>query len=189
MRRGLRRSTFAVSRLQQQPIPFLPPLADILTLSMAAAAAAAVHMARMPPPTTHINQLQQDTLPSTILSKLTIQVYIPLPCNKSTSELTLSPVASPYSHDGGGYAPPQQYFPPNQQYRTPEQSMPISSVQNAHEHGSPMTYAQDQYKGALNRNLIGSVSASAFHLHDPQGEEGMWFVLQDLSVRLEGNYR
>ncbi|KAI9899557.1 hypothetical protein N3K66_006018 [Trichothecium roseum] len=105
------------------------------------------------------------------------------------SQQTYNPVASPYSHDGGGYAPPQQYFPPNQQYRTSEQSMPISSVQNAHENGSPMTYAQDQYKGALNRNLIGSVSASAFHLHDPQGEEGMWFVLQDLSVRLEGNYR
>ena len=39
------------------------------------------------------------------------------------------------------------------------------------------------------RNLIGSLSASAFKLTDPNGKVGIWFVLQDLSVRTEGNFR
>lgn len=54
--------------------------------------------------------------------------------------------------------------------------------------GSAVSYVHDQYKGALNRNLIGSVAASAFCLYDTEGVEGIWFVLQDLSVRLEGKY-
>lgn len=37
--------------------------------------------------------------------------------------------------------------------------------------------------------MIGSVAASAFCLNDTEDREGIWFVLQDLSVRLEGSYR
>ena len=39
------------------------------------------------------------------------------------------------------------------------------------------------------RNLIGSVTVSATILKDLDGKEGVWFVLQDLSVRQEGSFR
>lgn len=42
---------------------------------------------------------------------------------------------------------------------------------------------------SFTRNLIGSLSASAFRLHDEHEKHGVWFVLQDLSVRTEGNFR
>ncbi|PQE20766.1 developmental regulator protein [Rutstroemia sp. NJR-2017a BBW] len=43
--------------------------------------------------------------------------------------------------------------------------------------------------GMYTRNLIGSLSASAFRLTDPDDRIGIWFVLQDLSVRTEGDFR
>lgn len=43
--------------------------------------------------------------------------------------------------------------------------------------------------GMFTRNLIGSLAASAFRLTDPNDKLGIWFVLQDLSVRTEGNFR
>ena len=39
------------------------------------------------------------------------------------------------------------------------------------------------------RNLIGSLSASAFKLTDEKDRIGIWFILQDLSVRTEGWFR
>ncbi len=44
-------------------------------------------------------------------------------------------------------------------------------------------------QGMFTRNLIGSLAASAFRLTDPDDRIGIWFVLQDLSVRTEGNFR
>ena len=43
--------------------------------------------------------------------------------------------------------------------------------------------------GMFTRNLIGSLSASAFRLTDPDNKIGVWFILQDLSVRTEGQFR
>lgn len=43
--------------------------------------------------------------------------------------------------------------------------------------------------GMFTRNLIGSLSASAFRLTDPDNKIGVWFILQDLSVRTEGMFR
>lgn len=43
--------------------------------------------------------------------------------------------------------------------------------------------------GMFTRNLIGSLAASAFRLTDPDDRIGIWFVLQDLSVRAEGLFR
>lgn len=43
--------------------------------------------------------------------------------------------------------------------------------------------------GMFTRNLIGSLSASAFRLTDPANKIGVWFILQDLSVRTEGHFR
>ena len=39
------------------------------------------------------------------------------------------------------------------------------------------------------RNLIGSLCVSAFKLTNPNNELGVWFILQDLSVRTEGSFR
>ncbi|RDW68538.1 hypothetical protein BP5796_09195 [Coleophoma crateriformis] len=51
----------------------------------------------------------------------------------------------------------------------------------------PISSAQPT--GMFTRNLIGSLSASAFRLTDTSDKIGIWFVLQDLSVRTEGNFR
>lgn len=39
------------------------------------------------------------------------------------------------------------------------------------------------------RNLIGTLVATAHKLHDLNDEQGIWFILQDLSVRTEGEFR
>ncbi|KAL8795759.1 MAG: hypothetical protein Q9195_001811 [Heterodermia aff. obscurata] len=46
-----------------------------------------------------------------------------------------------------------------------------------------------QPSGMFTRNLIGSLCVSAFKLTDPNSELGIWFILQDLSVRTEGSFR
>jgi hypothetical protein len=46
-----------------------------------------------------------------------------------------------------------------------------------------------QSGGQFTRNLIGSLTASAFRLKDDKDVMGIWFVLQDLSVRTEGSFR
>lgn len=43
--------------------------------------------------------------------------------------------------------------------------------------------------GMFTRNLIGSLAASAFRLCDTEDRVGIWFVLQDMSVRTEGSFR
>ena len=43
--------------------------------------------------------------------------------------------------------------------------------------------------GMYTRNLIGSLCVSAFKLTDPDNNLGVWFILQDLSVRTEGAFR
>ena len=43
--------------------------------------------------------------------------------------------------------------------------------------------------GMFTRNLIGSLCVSAFRLDDPDRKPGIWFILQDLSVRTEGTFR
>jgi len=43
--------------------------------------------------------------------------------------------------------------------------------------------------GMFTRNLIGSLCVSAFKLTDHENNLGVWFILQDLSVRTEGSFR
>ncbi len=54
---------------------------------------------------------------------------------------------------------------------------------------TPATYIQPLTLPPATRNLIGSLSTSAFRLHDLKKEYGIWFVLQDLSIRSEGTFR
>ncbi|KAL8937598.1 MAG: hypothetical protein Q9211_003602 [Gyalolechia sp. 1 TL-2023] len=44
-------------------------------------------------------------------------------------------------------------------------------------------------QGMFTRNLIGSLGVSAFKLTDTHNNMGIWFILQDLSVRTEGIFR
>lgn len=53
----------------------------------------------------------------------------------------------------------------------------------------PSTDPRAQAGGMFTRNLIGSLCVSAFKLTDPDNKMGVWFVLQDLSVRTEGTFR
>lgn len=46
-----------------------------------------------------------------------------------------------------------------------------------------------QGSASFTRNLIGSLTVNASRLKDPDGKDGFWFVLQDLSVRTEGMFR
>lgn len=101
---------------------------------------------------------------------------------------------------GGTYAPPTQHYPQHQGYRH-DQPMPM--LNNGHhsrnpsvsEHGpeqgamSRTSGSGSQPQGMFTRNLIGSVAVSAFNLCDAEEKRGIWFVLQDLSVRTEGNFR
>jgi hypothetical protein len=52
-----------------------------------------------------------------------------------------------------------------------------------------MAVVGGQPQGMFTRNLIGSLAASAFRLCDTEERLGIWFVLQDLSVRTEGPFR
>ncbi|KAK2609039.1 Velvet complex subunit 2 [Conoideocrella luteorostrata] len=113
--------------------------------------------------------------------------------------------ASPYPPNGS-YGPPQQYFPHHQPYRSDGGVTPLpsqTSVSGYSRNGSSTAtgYVQDhnslarmamvggQPQGMFTRNLIGSLAASAFRLSDTEDRIGIWFVLQDLSVRTEGPFR
>lgn len=87
-------------------------------------------------------------------------------------------------YGGQSMAYPNQYgqpvnYPP--QYYPGGQAPPAMSPAAQPVSGGP--------GGMFTRNLIGSLSASAFRLTDPDNKIGVWFILQDLSVRTEGTFR
>ncbi|THV52501.1 hypothetical protein BGAL_0077g00140 [Botrytis galanthina] len=101
------------------------------------------------------------------------------------------------------YPPPNGYQVPPQQsnYYYPQPSQSVPSHNNQDPYPSRPFTPQDlglgripisqtnPPQGMFTRNLIGSLSASAFRLTDPDDRIGIWFVLQDLSVRTEGDFR
>ena len=108
------------------------------------------------------------------------------------------PAPAPPSYPPNGtYGPPQQYFPHQQMATLPSQA----NVPPYGRNGSQSGFSQDQRaqarmamvggqpSGMFSRNLIGSLAASAFRLSDTSDRIGIWFVLQDLSVRTDGSFR
>lgn len=110
-----------------------------------------------------------------------------------------------YQGYGQGQYPVAGYPQMNNYYGGQQMTYP-------NQYGQPVTYPQQQYYaggqvppsmspaatqpavsggpgGMFTRNLIGSLSASAFRLTDPENKIGVWFILQDLSVRTEGTFR
>lgn len=103
---------------------------------------------------------------------------------------------------GATYAPPSsQHYHQHPGYGQDGSIIPNSSGNHARTASVTDGYSQDQGamprlsagggqpQGMFTRNLIGSVSVSAFNLCDTEEKRGIWFVLQDLSVRTEGNFR
>lgn len=98
------------------------------------------------------------------------------------------------SPNGTGYQPPNQYYPQaDMQGLTQLVSSPYGPprVYDAQFGGMPqrMSISGNPPSGMFTRNLIGSLAASAFRLQDTQDKIGIWFILQDLSVRTEGCFR
>ncbi|KAL2290993.1 hypothetical protein FJTKL_14894 [Diaporthe vaccinii] len=71
-------------------------------------------------------------------------------------------------------------------YRPPQVFEPgMGGAQRLSIGGAPGSSIQ----GMFTRNLIGNCAGSAFRLHDTKERIGIWFVMQDLSVRTEGSFR
>lgn len=101
----------------------------------------------------------------------------------------LMDAASPYP-SGGSYAPPQQFFPHQQNSMTPYGGTGLpTEILSDDVPVAGMAVVGSQPSGMFTRNLIGSLVVSAFRLNDTTGKIGIWFVLQDLSVRTEGFFR
>ncbi|MCJ1355756.1 MAG: hypothetical protein MMC33_005748 [Icmadophila ericetorum] len=109
---------------------------------------------------------------------------------------------NPYQQHG--VPPPPQHQ--TQSYYTTNAGTPLSAVTPAHYYQQPSMQSQGPLlspqqmmppssdprsapAGMFTRNLIGSLCVSAFKLTDPDGQMGVWFILQDLSVRTEGSFR
>lgn len=115
--------------------------------------------------------------------------YPPPPQNLSTYPTYQNPYGQPV-----GYPPMNSYYGANPQmaYQNPYGQ---TSYYPPYYGGQmpPMSPAAQPVAtgpaGMFTRNLIGSLSASAFRLTDPDNKIGVWFILQDLSVRTEGMFR
>ncbi|KAL2271208.1 hypothetical protein VTJ83DRAFT_579 [Remersonia thermophila] len=97
------------------------------------------------------------------------------------------------SPNGTGYQPPNQYYPQADMGLTQLVTSPYGPprVYDPQFGGMPqrMSIGGNPPSGMFTRNLIGSLAASAFRLTDTQDKIGIWFILQDLSVRTEGCFR
>lgn len=97
----------------------------------------------------------------------------------------------PMSSQGPNYYPtptsapvtPTHFYPPAMQQQNPG---PLLSPRDF---PAPVIDPRSSPSGMFTRNLIGSLCVSAFRLTCPENNMGVWFILQDLSVRTEGNFR
>jgi len=91
------------------------------------------------------------------------------------------------------YTPPA-YDPYSQAAHSPSHALPPHMDLSGHAAAqqAPVAYAMQttHASGSTHtRNLIGSLHVNGLKLKDHKNEEGIWFVLQDLSVRTEGTFR
>jgi hypothetical protein len=84
-------------------------------------------------------------------------------------------IPQPYSYTPNGVHTPYPQYPGSASYTpTPTAMMAVTTTSSNQNH---------------TRNLIGMNAVNACRLNDTTGKMGFWFVLQDLSVRTEGNFR
>ena len=102
---------------------------------------------------------------------------------------------SPYGTPS--YTPATQYFAggiptPTRGYALPRGTTTVRYAIADSQPPPSRSSASDSpsgHSGMFSRNLIGSLAASAFRLEDAEKRIGIWFVMQDLSVRTEGIFR
>ncbi|KAJ8120077.1 hypothetical protein ONZ43_g3121 [Nemania bipapillata] len=92
----------------------------------------------------------------------------------------------PYGYPQGGYRDMSVAPLPSQAMYGPRYSHDMSASGMA---PGRLMGQQQPNSGMYTRNLIGSLAASASRLQDPSDKIGIWFILQDLSVRTEGWFR
>ena len=115
----------------------------------------------------------------------------------STSNLASSNASSAmFYNQHPGY--PQNYYPQQGYPQQPSQQPPYPGSHYPHpihpqaQHDTRMpnpAAPAPSFSTPHTRNLIGSLVATAFKLHDLSDTLGIWFILQDLSVRTEGEFR
>ncbi|KAL1963523.1 hypothetical protein VTN77DRAFT_8104 [Rasamsonia byssochlamydoides] len=144
--------------------------------------------------TSEVNLVRHSaTSPS--ISTATSSSYPPPPQNISPTYPQYA--QNPYGQQQIGYPPMGAYYGGNQQlqYQNPYGGNPqpyypqYYPPSGALQPVSPAQQSMSAPGGMFTRNLIGSLSASAFRLTDPDNKIGVWFILQDLSVRTEGTFR
>ena len=97
----------------------------------------------------------------------------------------------PMQNINPAFAPPAisqdtYWMPPTTTPITPMGQGPLLSPSAmSHQSSDPRSHPNGMYT----RNLIGSLCVNAFKLTDPENKLGVWFILQDLSVRTEGSFR
>lgn len=97
-----------------------------------------------------------------------------------------------YTSGAGIHASASGPSPPGMDYQNPHsQSLQAYGGRPPYPQGdiNQRVPVSNPPQGMFTRNLIGSLAASAFRLTDPDDKIGIWFVLQDLSVRTEGLFR
>ncbi|KAI4103310.1 MAG: hypothetical protein L6R37_003871 [Teloschistes peruensis] len=99
-------------------------------------------------------------------------------------------IAPPTMYPPGYYATPQSNAMTHGAYYAMQQQGPLLSPQQLSNMGAvDLRGSTPTPSGMFTRNLIGSLGVSAFKLTDPENVLGIWFILQDLSVRTEGTFR
>ncbi|PSR90447.1 velvet factor-domain-containing protein [Coniella lustricola] len=128
-----------------------------------------------PYPPSHPSQMPMYGQPPSTMSPYGAQQY-------GQAVSNYPPVANGYGQPpygyGGDFAP--MYRPP-QAYEPNAMAAPQRISMSGPSSGS--------VQGMFTRNLIGNCAGSAFRLQDTKEQTGIWFVMQDLSVRTEGSFR
>ena len=103
------------------------------------------------------------------------------------------PIENQYYHNEYPSYPPHGINPNYPPHGYPSTSAPYppppSSMHHSYGQQEEFSGQSGQTPGLFTRNLIGSLTASAFRLQDDNREWGIWFITQDLSVRTEGTFR
>ncbi|KAI0164903.1 hypothetical protein GGR57DRAFT_216371 [Xylariaceae sp. FL1272] len=148
-----------------------------------------------------ISSTQPSSFRDVIGSDQAFQTIVPSQSPTTSYPHQMSPYTDAYSQ--GGYPYSQQI--PSYGYSqgrygdmtgvSPLPSQAMFSPRYSHDM-APNSMGQNRLMGQqapgtgmYTRNLIGSLASSASRLLDPNDRIGIWFVLQDLSVRTEGWFR
>lgn len=124
--------------------------------------------------------------PAVSISAATPCPYPPPPERPYLGLLNPNQLANYYGHQTAAMAYPGQYDPYLTQAQAAGQPMTPAYIQAAQ---TPVQIVPNHSQGMYTRNLIGSLAVNAAKLQDDTGKTGLWFVLQDLSVRTEGVFR